>query len=77
MGQIAAGTPVKTFTFTLHCVGEGFTHAWRSEIISAFAQAADKAIFLGKNANNVGTHIIGVIKDTNGVVVGKLEITVG
>lgn len=77
MGQIAAETPVKTFTFTLHCVGEGFTHAWRAEIISAFAQAADKAIFLGRNATTTGTHVIGVIKDSNGKIIGKLEITVG
>jgi len=77
MGQIAAGTPIKTFVFTLHCVGESFAHAWRAEIISAFAQAADKAIFLGKNEFADGTHVIGVLKDSNGQIVGKLEITVG
>ena len=77
MGQHAADGPIKTFTFTLHCVGEGFEHAWRAEIISAFAQAADKAIFLGRNTTVTGTHVIGVIKDSEGKIVGKLEITVG
>jgi hypothetical protein len=77
LGQSATGDPTKTFIFTLHCVGESFAHAWRAEIISAFAHAADKAIFLGKNINTDGATVIGVIKDSNGNVVGKLEIIVG
>lgn len=77
MGQQAAKAPIKTFVFTLHCVGVNFETSFRQEIISAFAQAADAAIFHGKGQFAEGEHIVAILKDSGGVICGKLELIVG
>jgi hypothetical protein len=77
MGQIAATAPIKTFVFTLHCVSPNFETQFRDEIMLAFAQAADAAIYHGRGKFADGEHIIGIFKDSSGVVCAKLELTVG